>query len=215
MSGLVEVGRYTRDLGASLERMIENALDWEHLPHTHASSFCAIRVMEHGPDGWRADATLADGRPAVVDLRLTENGWITRTEMDGRTLSEISTVATVTGADTCQVDVRFLVHSPPPSREAAIGAAYQRLYARLYDEDERLMIARAEALRRGPEALKLRRPVTLPNGTPATAPVYCPHQGLPLDAEPDANGLVTCPWHGYRVDIRSGRCEPPDTEVPR
>lgn len=209
MRRLVEVGRYGRDLGASLERMIENALDWEHLPHTHAGNFSGIRVVEHGSDGWRADAKLADGRPVTIDLRLTDDGWITRTERDGETITEIRTVATGTGPNSCRVDVRFLVDSPAPDREAAIGAAYQLLYADLYDEDERLMIARAEALRRGPEALKLRRPVTLPDGTAATAPVYCPHQGLPLDAEPDADGIITCPWHGYRVDIRTGRCTAP------
>jgi hypothetical protein len=207
---LVEVGRYRRDLRASLERLIENALDWDHLPHTHSSSFSGIRVLDHNPEGWRAEATLADGTPVTIELRLNADGWITRTEMEGRTGSEIRTVATGTGPDSCRVDVRFLVESPEPGRRGAIGAYYERLYADLYDEDERLMIARAEAIRRRPEALRARRPVTLPDGTRATAPVYCPHQGLPLDAEPDAEGVITCPWHGYRVDITSGRCTPPD-----
>jgi hypothetical protein len=210
VSGLVEVRRYARDLGASLERLIENALDWEHLPHTHATSFRAIRATRHGSQGWAAEAILVDGGPVTIDLRLTENGWITRTEMDGRIASEIRTVATSTGPDSCRVEVRFLVQEPPPEREAAIGAYYERLYAELYDEDERLMIARAEAIRRGPEALKRRRAVLLPDGSRASAPVYCPHQGLPLGAEPDAAGMITCPWHGYRVDIITGRCTPPD-----
>jgi hypothetical protein len=209
MSGLIEVGRYTRALGASLERMIENALDWEHLPHTHANSFSGIRVLDHDPEGWRAQAWLADGRPVTLDLRLSDEGWITRTEMGGRIASEIRTAASVTGPDSCRVEVRFLVAGPAPGQENAIGTYYECLYANLYDEDERLMIARAEALRRGPEALKARRPVTLPDGTPATAPVYCPHQALPLDAEPDEDGVITCPWHGYRVDIVTGRCAPP------
>ena len=208
MSGLVEVGRYRRDLGASLERMIENALDWEHLPHTHASSFSAIRILDHGEAGWRAEAALADGRPVTIGLSLTDDGWITTTGIDGRTASEIRTAAWSTGPDSCSVEVRFLVPEPAPGQHAAIGAYYQRLYADLYDEDERLMMASAAALRRGPEALKLRRPVTLPDGTPASAPVYCPHQGLPLDAEPDDDGIITCPWHGYRVDIATGRCTP-------
>jgi hypothetical protein len=214
VSGLVEVGRYTRDLRASLERVIENALDWEHLPHTHASSFSRIRVIEHGETGWRAAAQLTDGRPITIDLQLSDGGWITRTELAGRTASEIQTKATSTGSDSCRVDVHFLVACPPPGHEAAIGTFYETLYADLYDEDERLMLARAEALRRGPEALKERRPVTLPGGTQATAPIYCPHQGLPLGgAEPDAAGVITCPWHGYRVDIRTGRCTPPDQNL--
>ena len=210
MIALVEVGRYRRDLRASLERLLENALDWEHLPHVHAASFSAIRLIDAGPDGWCAEAALADARPVTIDLRLTGEGWITRTEVGGRTAAEICTHAASTGPDRCRVDVRFLVDCPAPGQQAAIGAYYQALYADLYDEDERLMMARADALRRGPEALKARRPVILADGTAATAPVYCPHQGLPLDAEPDADGLITCPWHGYRVDPRTGRFTPPD-----
>jgi nitrite reductase/ring-hydroxylating ferredoxin subunit len=34
----------------------------------------------------------------------------------------------------------------------------------------------------------------------------CPHMGGPLAGEPlDESGCVTCPWHGYRFDVRSGR----------
>lgn len=209
MNELVEVGRYRRDLAASLDRLIENALDWEHLPHIHSSSFAALRVLEHGVDGWRAEAGLADGRPITIDLRLAGDGWVTRTQMDGRLVSEIRSKAASTGPDRCRVEVRFLLADPPAGQEAAIGAYYQRLYVKLYDEDERLMIARADAIRRGPAALALRRRTALPDGTAADAPVYCPHQGLPLDAEPDAAGFITCPWHGYRIDVRSGRCAPP------
>ena len=35
------VGSYRRRLPVSLVRMYENALDWEHLPHLHESSFSA------------------------------------------------------------------------------------------------------------------------------------------------------------------------------
>jgi nitrite reductase (NADH) small subunit len=34
----------------------------------------------------------------------------------------------------------------------------------------------------------------------------CPHQGGPL-AEGERDGsTVTCPWHGWRFDLRDGRC---------
>lgn len=32
----------------------------------------------------------------------------------------------------------------------------------------------------------------------------CPHWLGPLDAAPVRDGCVTCPWHGYRFDVRSG-----------
>lgn len=209
MSALVEVGRYQRDLGAALDRLIENALDWEHLPHLHDGSFSAIRVTEHGPEGWRAEARLANGAPTIFDLRLDGAGWITRGYSGERLATEIRSRAEATGPDSCRVHVRFLVADAPEAKRAGISERYRALYARLYDEDERMMIARGEAIRRGPAALKLRREARLPDDTPVQAPVYCPHQGLPLTAKPDAEGLIICPWHGYRINTRTGICTAP------
>lgn len=201
-----EVGTYTRDLRASRARAIENALDWEHLPHVHDGSFASIAVEAHDATGWSARAALADGTPVRLDLRLTHAGWITTSRTDGRALAEIHTVATATRPDSCRVAVSFRVADVPADRRARVGAGYVRLYERLYDEDEAMMIARADALRRGPATLRLRRTVTLADGSEHAVPVYCPHQALPLDAEPDADGIVTCPWHGYRFDVRTGAC---------
>jgi nitrite reductase/ring-hydroxylating ferredoxin subunit len=206
---LAEVGSYTRDLRAGLDRLIENVLDWEHLPHVHEGSFSSIQVLEHGPQGWRAEARLADGNAIILDLRLNGSAWVTRSFSGDRLLSEIRSAAQATGPDSCRVAVRFLVGGIDPERAPQLGARYRSLYARLYDEDERLMIARAEALRRGPASLKERRQVRLPDGSLAEAPLYCPHQGLPLEGEPDAEGIITCPWHGYRIDTRTGRATPP------
>jgi nitrite reductase/ring-hydroxylating ferredoxin subunit len=34
----------------------------------------------------------------------------------------------------------------------------------------------------------------------------CPHMGGPLGNAPiDEHGCITCPWHGYRFDVRSCR----------
>lgn len=206
MSGLVEVGSYVRDLAASRARMIENALDWEHLPHLHGDSFLAIEVVAHEARGWRAEATLASGRTTTLDLRLTDDGWVTRSFVGDRLTTEIRTLAEATGRDSCRVTVGFHVDDVAEERRAAIGEGYCRLYATLYDEDEAMMIARAEALRRGPAALRLRRTVALADGSAHAVPLYCPHQGLPLDAEPDDDGIIACPWHGYRFDVRTGRC---------
>ena len=208
MTALVPVGRYVRDLGASIARLYENALDWEHLPHVHAGSFAAIRLIAADVAGWRAEAALPDGRPLMLDLALDRDAgrWITRTSIGGRPASEIRTQAEATGAESCRVTVEFAVADVAEAKRAAAGAYYERLYADLYDEDERLMKARADAIRRGPKALELRRDVTLADGSVHAMPLYCPHQGLPLDAEPDADGVVACPWHGYRFDVRTGRC---------
>ncbi|MBM4269305.1 MAG: Rieske (2Fe-2S) protein [Deltaproteobacteria bacterium] len=32
----------------------------------------------------------------------------------------------------------------------------------------------------------------------------CPHLGGPLESAPVEEGCITCPWHGYRFDVRTG-----------
>lgn len=33
----------------------------------------------------------------------------------------------------------------------------------------------------------------------------CPHKGGPLGTGPFDGAVVTCPWHGFTVDVRTGR----------
>ncbi|QJB70716.1 Rieske (2Fe-2S) protein [Parasphingorhabdus halotolerans] len=68
------------------------------------------------------------------------------------------------------------------------------------------MIYRTNALRAGAAPHKQRRTAMLADGSACAVPVVCPHQGLPLDCEPDGDGVMTCPWHGYRFDARTGAC---------
>jgi nitrite reductase/ring-hydroxylating ferredoxin subunit len=34
----------------------------------------------------------------------------------------------------------------------------------------------------------------------------CPHRGGPLGEGAVTGTVVTCPWHGFTVDLRTGRC---------
>ena len=34
----------------------------------------------------------------------------------------------------------------------------------------------------------------------------CPHRGGPLGEGEVENGQVTCPWHGWTFDLKSGEC---------
>ena len=34
---------------------------------------------------------------------------------------------------------------------------------------------------------------------------HCPHKGGPLGAGPFDGAIVTCPWHKFTVDVRTGR----------
>ncbi len=81
-----------------MERLIENALDWEHLPHLHGGSFRGIIVDHADTAGWQAQAELADGTPIRLELRLTGTGWITRTFLKGALASEIVSEAEEVGA---------------------------------------------------------------------------------------------------------------------
>src|SRR5512143_3022502 len=65
------VAVYERVVGASLERVWENVLDWEHLPWLHAGTFGHVRLLDASDEGWRAEASLrAGGAPFVLDVAL-------------------------------------------------------------------------------------------------------------------------------------------------
>ena len=91
------------------------------------------------------------------------------------------------------------------------------LYERLWDQDEAMMVRR-QALLEGriePGA----REVSV-DGIRSRIATVCPHLGGPLDDAPIEAGCITCPWHGYRFDVRTGesadgrrlrlRCAPVD-----
>lgn len=208
MGDLVQVADYRRDLAASLDRMFENALDWEHLPHVHAHAFASIDLVEERKSGWRATVGTPQGGELLIDLELDRvtGCWTTNSYAGDTLVGRIVTHATATGPDSCRVDIDFLVPDADEAQRAAFGDYYPVLYALLYDEDEAMMVARAKAVDRGRAALDERRTVTLASGETATVARYCPHLGLPLDAEPDGDGTITCPWHGYRFDIATGQC---------
>ena len=75
---LVEVARYQRTIYAPLERVWENVLDWEHLPHLHASSFNYIELDDGGEWGWRtwSDAEHAGHVELCVATRSSYAAWL-------------------------------------------------------------------------------------------------------------------------------------------
>jgi nitrite reductase/ring-hydroxylating ferredoxin subunit len=202
------VGHYVRDLRASTARMIENALDWEHLPHVHADSFSDLSLISADETAWSARARMTNGLEGLITLTLDDDrmGWVTETTVEDKVVGRIESRVEPTGKDGCRVSVAFIVPGIEENQREGVGSYYKTLYAQLYDEDEKLMMARAEAIAAGPGAHSARRNVALSDGSTVSVPLVCPHQGLPLSGEPDADGVITCPWHGYRFDARSGRC---------
>jgi nitrite reductase/ring-hydroxylating ferredoxin subunit len=128
------------------------------------------------------------------------------------------------------VVVEFHVPAMPADKLARVGEIYVELYRRLWDEDEVMMIARERACTRaaarspstatvtdlGPEAdVRARLPLVVElggerfrlldlDGALVAHAATCPHWLGPLADATLRDGCVTCPWHGYRFDVRTG-----------
>jgi phenylpropionate dioxygenase-like ring-hydroxylating dioxygenase large terminal subunit len=232
------VGTYRRELPVSVERLYENAIDWEHLPYLHRTSFARVECLDAGPWGFRARVwgqPYDERREFTIELKLDREcrRWITSTlEGPGRG-SEIWTHAFPIGDRETHIVVDFFV--PEVSRERApeIAGYYKALYARLYDEDESMMTGRQTQLdaiknrasgeSRSPRVLgsleyvRMRLPMTIEergrrfrivelDGKLIAHATVCPHTLGPLGTTTVTNGIVECPWHGFRFDIVTGKC---------
>ena len=142
--------------------------------------------------------------------------------------TEIWTLLATRDANRTAVEVRFYLPRKDPQKLAELGEAYRLAYTRLWDADERMMRRRetlsgwtARPLRRpvplGPIGeLRQRLPLTLEvdgislrimaleDGEIVAHSTVCPHWRGPLDACLPQVGILQCPWHGYRFDLRTG-----------
>ena len=129
--------------------------------------------------------------------------------------------------------MKFIAPGVTEAGREALGAAFVKLYTRLWDEDEAMMQqrqafldgaaprvarpgARAPHLLGSASALRAELPLTVelggdrfvvrePAGRRGAHGATCPHWGASLaGARIDDNALV-CPWHGYRYDLTTGR----------
>ncbi len=241
--GCVKVGHYRRDMPVTMARMMENALDWEHLPSLHSSSFSTIELIDSGPWGWRASAEVAGGngtaeRGQVIELLLDtqQHCWVTTILAGVGEGNQIHTQAVTLDAENIQVQVDFYVPDTGLQDEVRkqYGEALSAIYRQLYDEDESMMARRQHEMqawqdfRRGGadevekdlgsvDAVEAALPLIVPfrggrfkldwkNDRFTIFSVRCPHMLGPLDDAPVVDGAVTCPWHGYRFDVRTGAC---------
>lgn len=231
---LALAGVYTRTVAASLERIWENVFDWEHLAHLHESTFASCELIEHGNTGWRVALTFTSGAPAqIIELRADRaNGRYVSTTLAGQGVgTEIRVMLTELAQHSTAVRVEFHLPEADDVRRAGLGEAYRAAYARLWDEDEAMMRHREAALARpratvaagasidlGAEAaVRNSLPLsfeldTVPfrlvelDGSLVAHAETCPHWLGPLADSEVEHGSVRCPWHGYRFDVRSGRC---------
>jgi nitrite reductase/ring-hydroxylating ferredoxin subunit len=233
---LTPAATYKRQVRAGIERIWENVLDWEHLPTLHEIYFNQVALVEIGNWGWRVELTKTPGtagRRMLLELQIdrVKARYRVRTLAGDGVGTEIWTLLEALGSQRTAIEVRFYLPEHRPERRAALGERYRSSYARLWDQDEAMMmrrealLARSRAPRLGSESslplgplaeLRARLPLlveldgepfrvlVLEDGTLVAHSTICPHWLGPLeDANPE-NGILRCPWHGYRFDLRTG-----------
>ncbi len=149
-SQLHYLGNYVRKLPTNMTRMMENAYDWEHLPHVHASSFASIDLIDEGAWGWRAKIGLPGGGHQLLDLLVdtSKHYWVSTVYSGPGIGTQIHTQATTLDADEIEVDIRFYLPEAPADKTVgdAILNYLSDQYRQLYDEDIDLMSGRQSAL---------------------------------------------------------------------
>lgn len=228
-------GTYDREVPVGVDRVWENVFDWEHLPALHRDQFHSIALLDSGDWGWRARVLNQPGvgAPQVIEVRADRpSGRYVSATLEGPGAgSQVRTLLTPLASDRTGVSVAFHVPESDPGRLARIGDRYREIYARLWDEDEAMMVERERALDRRrmrlatgddpvvlgtPEAVRAAAPLLVEfggarfrildlDGELVVHAATCPHWLGPLDEAPVRDGCVRCPWHDYVFDVRTGR----------
>jgi len=232
-AGLSLAATYTREVRAGIERMWENVLDWEHLPALHEIYFNHVALIDIGSWGWRIELTKAGtaDRRMLLELQIdrAKARYRVRTLAGEGTGTEIWTLLEALGPQRTAIEVHFYLPGHRPETLAVLGEKYRSSYARLWDQDEAMMVRReallarsrtrsggsGASLRLGPLS-ELRLPllveldggpfriIELEGGELVAHSTICPHWLGPLDQAAPENGVLRCPWHGYRFDLRTG-----------
>lgn len=139
---LKTVATYRRTIGASLDRVWENVLDWEHLPYVHSGSFADIQCDHAGEWGWRATIRSPGGDDLTNIELLTDrlsDRYVTRV-LDGPGAGgEVWTTVAGVEAHATDIVVEFCAHVPDGVAPESLGDGYLALYDRLWSEDEQMM----------------------------------------------------------------------------
>jgi nitrite reductase/ring-hydroxylating ferredoxin subunit len=157
---LPHIASYTRELPISLTRMYENAIDGEHLPWLHSSSFSHLEIIDKGDWGWRAKGYFFPKsfmNYMELELRLDrdKNRWITRTTAGLGKGTEIWTHAFELEENKIKIVVDFYIPKLPELLKNLYAKQLVHTYAKLYDEDLWMMATRQHELDRIKAGTKL------------------------------------------------------------
>jgi nitrite reductase/ring-hydroxylating ferredoxin subunit len=208
---------YERELDASVERIWENVLDWEHLPYLHAQSFTSVRMTSQDANHWCGEVGLPDsgGSTVELDVRLDRPNlrYTTRTVSGTGAGTAIVTQMYPRSAHRTGIRVEFFLPWAPAGAEAAIGEIYRSIYVTLWDQDEAMMRERQHvidaAAARSAESSAMNAAAAKGNGTPRSVSLGRVRElasRLPLDVELGGRRL--------RVVSVDGRLYAHDTRCP-
>jgi nitrite reductase/ring-hydroxylating ferredoxin subunit len=157
---LPHIASYTRELPISLTRMYENAIDGEHLPWLHSSSFSHLEIIDKGDWGWRAKGYFFPKsfmNYMELELRLDrdKNRWITRTTAGLGKGTEIWTHAFELEENKIKIVIDFYIPKLPELLKNLYAKQLVHTYAKLYDEDLWMMATRQHELDRIKAGTKL------------------------------------------------------------
>lgn len=159
--------------------------------------------------------------------------YVSRTLAGGLPGMEIWTHFTKADERKTLIRVEFHIPNVDEGGAAKLGNLMLGLYETLWDEDESMMVERQAALDAKTatnktaaeplidlgdvDALTAKLPLTIEvAGKPVNIvrigdalhaySAECPHMLAPLSDVPvDKEGCITCPWHGYRFDAKTGK----------
>ena len=179
---------WRREVRAGIERIWENVFDWEHLPVLHEMYFNAVEQIEIGDWGWRVALTKNPGTPdrsMVLEMRADREKARYRVQTlsgDGAG-TEIWTLLTPLAPHRTAVEVRYYLPERRPERLAALADKYRASCARLWNEDEAMMMRREEMMTRASaERRRSEKPVPLgPSaGLRRRLPLLVEYEGEPF-----------------------------------
>jgi len=120
---------YHREIAASVDRILENVFDWEHLPVLHDAYFTAMQRLEAGEWGWRVRLS----RPPST----SEREQILRLEVDRARQRDTAifeagigagmrfwTLMTLLGPNRTGIEVRYYLPETRPDRVEMLGTKY-------------------------------------------------------------------------------------------
>jgi nitrite reductase/ring-hydroxylating ferredoxin subunit len=144
---------YQREVGASIERILENVYDWEHLPALHDVYFTSVECLDAGEWGWCVRLSRPPSTPEREQvLRLSvdraNNRYTALTEAGIGKGTRFWVQLTPLQAHRTAIEVRYYLPEARPEKLEVLGTKYIASCERLWSEDEEMMRHREMALAR-------------------------------------------------------------------